>query len=118
MVEHLENQFPSTYIVAVGFSLGGNIVTKYMGEQVGTLPDTVIGGISICQGYNAVEYVAIAHQLSQIKRIKSIFIEQLLNPNQIIFHMHSQGYKFFTELGEFPAFVFVCDDRKCQTNHP
>lgn len=57
MVDHLEKQFPSTYIVTVGFSLGGNIVTKYMGEQEGKLPRNVIGGISICQGYNAVEYV-------------------------------------------------------------
>lgn len=61
MVEHLEKRFPSTYIVAVGFSLGGNIVTKYMGEQETTLPQNVIGGISICQGYNAVAYVVIAH---------------------------------------------------------
>lgn len=55
MVNHLEKQYPSTYIVAVGFSLGGNIVTKYMGEQERKLPRNVIGGISICQGYNAVE---------------------------------------------------------------
>lgn len=57
MVEHLEEKYPSTYIVAVGFSLGGNIVTKYMGENEGKLSQNVIGGISICQGYNAVEYV-------------------------------------------------------------
>lgn len=57
MVEHLEEKYPSTYIVAVGFSLGGNIVTKYMGENEKTLSQNVIGGISICQGYNAVEYV-------------------------------------------------------------
>lgn len=57
MVKHLEQKYTSTYIVAVGFSLGGNIVTKYMGEQEGKMPRNVIGGISICQGYNAVEYV-------------------------------------------------------------
>lgn len=55
MVKHLEETYSSTYIVAVGFSLGGNIVTKYMGEQEGKMPENVIGGISICQGYNAVE---------------------------------------------------------------
>lgn len=57
MVDNLERQYPSTIIVAVGFSLGGNIVTKYMGEKIGEIPRNVIGGISICQGYNAVEYV-------------------------------------------------------------
>lgn len=55
MVNQLEKQYPSTYIVALGFSLGGNIVTKYMGEHEEKLPRNVIGGISICQGYNAVE---------------------------------------------------------------
>lgn len=55
MVDNLENRYPSSIIVAVGFSLGGNIVTKYMGEKNGKLPKNVVGGISICQGYNAVE---------------------------------------------------------------
>lgn len=57
MVDNLEAKYPSSTIVAVGFSLGGNIVTKYMGEKIGKIPRNVIGGISICQGYNAVEYV-------------------------------------------------------------
>lgn len=57
MVLNLEKTNPKTKIVSVGFSLGGNIVTKYMGEKNGELPNNVIGGISICQGYNAVEYV-------------------------------------------------------------
>jgi len=55
MVEHLHQKYRQTRIVAVGFSLGGNLVTKYMGEDQKTKPTCVIGGISICQGYNAVE---------------------------------------------------------------
>lgn len=55
MVENLHKKYPSTNIIAVGFSLGGNLITKYMGEKTITRPKTVIGGISICQGYNAVE---------------------------------------------------------------
>jgi len=55
MVEHLHQKYRHTRIVAVGFSLGGNLVTKYMGEDQKTKPTCVIGGISICQGYNAVE---------------------------------------------------------------
>lgn len=57
MVDDLEMKYPKTSIVAVGFSLGGNIVTKYLGENNDKLPKNVIGGISICQGYNAVKYV-------------------------------------------------------------
>lgn len=63
MVDDLENKYPSTYIVAVGFSLGGNIVTKYMGEKTDKLPKNVIGGISICQGYNAVKYVNLLFRI-------------------------------------------------------
>lgn len=46
---------PSTKMVCVGFSLGGNLVTKYMGEVDRTRPKNIIGGISVCQGYNAIE---------------------------------------------------------------
>lgn len=55
MVEHLHQKYQQSRIVAVGFSLGGNLVTKYMGEVQKTKPNSVIGGISVCQGYNAVE---------------------------------------------------------------
>lgn len=55
MVANLEKKYPSTHIVSVGFSLGGNLVTKYLGEEDTKRPSNVIGGVSICQGYNAVE---------------------------------------------------------------
>lgn len=59
MVHNLVAKYPTTNVVAVGFSLGGNLVTKYMGDKAHKRPDNVIGGISICQGYNAVEWVYI-----------------------------------------------------------
>lgn len=57
MIENLTQKYPDTHIVSVGFSLGGNLVTKYMGENEKRKPANIIGGISICQGYNAEEYV-------------------------------------------------------------
>lgn len=59
MVMHLSERHPRTRIVCVGFSLGGNIVTKYMGEKERNRPKNIIGGVSICQGYCAIEYVYI-----------------------------------------------------------
>lgn len=53
MVASLVKKYPSTHIIAVGFSLGGNLVTKYLGEKNVVKPKNVIGGISICQGYDA-----------------------------------------------------------------
>ena len=32
-INHLKQQFPSRPIVAVGFSLGGNVLAKYLGEE-------------------------------------------------------------------------------------
>ncbi|XP_075152721.1 abhydrolase domain-containing protein 2 isoform X2 [Haematobia irritans] len=55
MIEHLSQKYSNSHIVACGFSLGGNLVTKYLGEKQRIKPSNIIGGISICQGYNAVE---------------------------------------------------------------
>lgn len=53
MVNSLVKKNPNAHIIAVGFSLGGNLITKYLGETAVTKPKNVIGGISICQGYDA-----------------------------------------------------------------
>lgn len=55
MVQNLVVKYPTTNVVAVGFSLGGNLITKYMGDLTHIRPKNVIGGISICQGYDALE---------------------------------------------------------------
>ncbi|XP_037093014.1 abhydrolase domain-containing protein 2-like [Pollicipes pollicipes] len=44
---------PLTRLVLVGFSMGGNIVTKYMGQPAGRRTPSIIGAVSICQGYDA-----------------------------------------------------------------
>ncbi|KAI4490869.1 PREDICTED: abhydrolase domain-containing protein 2 [Polistes canadensis] len=55
MLQNLVEQHPNTRIVCIGFSLGGNLVTKYLGERGLNKLSNIIGGISICQGYNALE---------------------------------------------------------------
>lgn len=55
MINNLHRKYPGTSIITVGFSLGGNLITKYLGEVQTKKPESIIGGISICQGYNAVE---------------------------------------------------------------
>lgn len=53
MINSLVKKYPTTNIISVGFSLGGNLITKYLGETSLIKPDNIIGGVSICQGYNA-----------------------------------------------------------------
>lgn len=55
MLQDLVEKHSETQIVCIGFSLGGNLVTKYMGERGSNKMSHIIGGISICQGYNAIE---------------------------------------------------------------
>ncbi|KAK9295294.1 hypothetical protein QLX08_010334 [Tetragonisca angustula] len=55
MLQSLMEKHPNTKIICIGFSLGGNLVTKYLGERGSTKLSSIIGGISICQGYNAIE---------------------------------------------------------------
>ncbi|XP_075219349.1 abhydrolase domain-containing protein 2 isoform X2 [Lycorma delicatula] len=55
MLHHLTEKLPNTKIITLGYSMGGNIVTKYMGELDREQPANLIGGISICQGYDAIQ---------------------------------------------------------------
>ncbi|XP_056272366.1 monoacylglycerol lipase ABHD2 [Pseudoliparis swirei] len=52
MVAHVKRAFPQTLLVAVGFSLGGNIVCKFLGESPSN-QDRVLCCVTVCQGYNA-----------------------------------------------------------------
>lgn len=56
MVGHIRRSFPQTQLVVVGFSLGGNIVCKFLGENQSN-QDGVLCCISICQGYSALRLV-------------------------------------------------------------
>jgi abhydrolase domain-containing protein 2 len=53
MVSNLTKKYPHTKIISLGFSLGGNLITKYLGENHPKQPRNIIGGISVCQGYDA-----------------------------------------------------------------
>lgn len=55
MIQHILERHNNTRIVCIGFSLGGNIVTKYLGEPDNKPHPNIVGGISICQGYCAIE---------------------------------------------------------------
>lgn len=55
MLTHITSKYPSTKMVCIGFSMGGNLVCKYMGEVDKNRPENIIGAISICQGYCAIE---------------------------------------------------------------
>ena len=54
LVEFLKSTYPDSHFIAIGFSMGGNVVCKYMGEDERNQQDFLCG-ISCCQGYDAYE---------------------------------------------------------------
>ena len=52
MVQDLVKRYAGTKFICVGFSMGGNLVTKYLGEDR-RRPKNIVAGISSCQGYDA-----------------------------------------------------------------
>ncbi|KAL0619658.1 Monoacylglycerol lipase ABHD2, partial [Plecturocebus cupreus] len=52
MVNYIKKTYPLTQLVVVGFSLGGNIVCKYLGETQAN-QEKVLCCVSVCQGYSA-----------------------------------------------------------------
>ncbi|XP_050675606.1 abhydrolase domain-containing protein 2 isoform X2 [Leptidea sinapis] len=68
MLENLTERYPNTKLVLVGFSLGGNLITKYLGEER-SRPASIIGGISICQGYNAIDTMVYLLQWQNFRRL-------------------------------------------------
>jgi len=54
MVDEMRRKYPDSKFIAVGFSMGANIVVKYLGEHE-EAQTWFIGAISCCQGYNMIE---------------------------------------------------------------
>ena len=50
MIDKLQELYPDSQLMAVGFSMGANIVTKYLGENKAN-QSKVLCGMSVCQGY-------------------------------------------------------------------
>lgn len=53
MVDEVISMYPRTTLISVGFSMGGNLVCKYLGESAENRAK-VTAGISCCQGYDIV----------------------------------------------------------------
>lgn len=52
MVSYIKRTLPQTWLIVVGFSLGGNLVCKFLGENQAN-QDKVLCCVSVCQGYCA-----------------------------------------------------------------
>lgn len=67
MVGYIKRAYPQTRLVVVGFSLGGNIVCKFLGENR-TNQERVLCCVSVCQGYSALRAQETFLQWDQCRR--------------------------------------------------
>jgi len=69
MLNHLAKKYTQSKIICIGYSMGGNLVTKYMGETSKAKPSNIVGAVSICQGYNAIEGTKWMLQWQNFRRL-------------------------------------------------
>ncbi|XP_068595549.1 monoacylglycerol lipase ABHD2-like [Brachionichthys hirsutus] len=73
MVGSVKRAFPQTLLVAVGFSLGGNIVCKFLGENRQN-QNQVLCCVSVCQGYCALRAQETFLQWDQCRRLYNLVL--------------------------------------------
>ncbi|XP_044139144.1 monoacylglycerol lipase ABHD2 [Bufo gargarizans] len=87
MVSYIRKTFPQSKLIVVGFSLGGNIVCKYLGEAAAN-QERVLCCVSVCQGYNASRIQDTFQQWDQFRRFYNFLMAD--NMKKIILsHRHA-----------------------------
>ncbi|MCI4383306.1 hypothetical protein PGIGA_G00024840 [Pangasianodon gigas] len=67
MVGYIKKTYPQSQLIVVGFSLGGNIVCKFLGENHAN-QERVLCCVSVCQGYSALRAQETFLQWDQCRR--------------------------------------------------
>ncbi|XP_030222401.1 monoacylglycerol lipase ABHD2 isoform X2 [Gadus morhua] len=73
MVSHIKREFPQTLMAVVGFSLGGNIVCKFLGERHSN-QERVLCCVSVCQGYSVLRAQETFLQWDQGRRLYNFLL--------------------------------------------
>nr|XP_057932210.1 monoacylglycerol lipase ABHD2-like isoform X2 [Doryrhamphus excisus] len=95
MVNAVKQAFPNTLLVVVGFSLGGNIVCKFLGENPSN-QDRVLCCVSVCQGYNVLRAQETFLQWDQWRRLYNFVLADNMK-KLILSHRKFHGYSSLEE---------------------
>jgi len=85
MIKDVVRRYKSTRIICIGFSMGGNLVTKYLGE-LKERPANIISGVSVCQGYDAARSINYLLEWSGFRRLYLFAMTE--NMKSILRHWH------------------------------
>ena len=100
MVEDVCSMYPNTKLMGVGFSMGGNIVVKYVSESK-EREGKFLCVMSICQGYSANQYVAMI----LCKRLN--ILPDLIN-DQIYLYMYKYSENLVMSVRWFVVTFLAC----------
>ncbi|XP_061678451.1 monoacylglycerol lipase ABHD2-like [Syngnathoides biaculeatus] len=75
MVNYVKRTLPGTLLVVVGFSLGGNIACKFLGENPSN-QERVLCCVSVCQGYSALRAQETFLQWDQCRRLYNFVLAE------------------------------------------
>ncbi|XP_041966423.1 monoacylglycerol lipase ABHD2 [Alosa sapidissima] len=97
MLGYMKKAFPQTQFIVVGFSLGGNIVCKFLGENR-TNQERVLCCVSVCQGYSALRAQDTFLQWDQCRRLYNFLMADnmkkiILSHRGSLFGMNSSKMK-------------------------
>ncbi|CAI5792751.1 Hypothetical predicted protein [Podarcis lilfordi] len=109
MVNYIRKTYPQSKLVVVGFSLGGNIVCKYLGENQ-TNQEGVLCCVSVCQGYSALRAQETFMQWDQCRRFYNFLMADNLK-KIILSHRHT----LFAESPKKPQSLLESDLSRLHT---
>jgi len=75
VVNHLTSELNHKRLIGVGFSMGANILIKYLGEEP-SRQDYFECGISVCQGYDILRAKTLLHEWDGLRRFYNWGITQ------------------------------------------
>uniref|UniRef100_A0A915AG45 AB hydrolase-1 domain-containing protein n=2 Tax=Parascaris TaxID=6254 RepID=A0A915AG45_PARUN len=76
MMGRLSEIYPKTRFISIGFSMGGNITTRFLLKAKQSLLDKVVLGLSVCQGYCAATFASLYCDWENGRRAYSYIITE------------------------------------------
>ncbi|XP_062146653.1 embryogenesis-associated protein EMB8 [Alnus glutinosa] len=108
VVEHVGTRHPKANLYAVGWSLGANILVRYLGQESHTCP--LSGAVSLCnpfnlviadedfhKGFNNVYDKALAHALCEIFKKHALLFEEMGGEYNIPLAANAKSVREFDE---------------------
>ncbi|CAK9172359.1 unnamed protein product [Ilex paraguariensis] len=128
VVAHVSNRYPKANLYAVGWSLGANILVRYLGEESHTCP--LSGAASLCnpfnlviadedfhKGFNIVYDKALANSLCKIFKKHALLFEDIGGEYNIPLAANAKSVREFDEGLTRVSFGFKSvDDYYCRSS--